>query len=195
MWAGPSNYQISGYSQLVARLQSAALPIIMSEYGVNIQRPRKFEETSALYSPAMSQVFSGGCAYEFWEMANAYGLVELVNQKQARSTPAWAVGKSRERALARADDPKKTAEKRQTERGPLLIFHDFVNYKANLDAMRDIDENWEGDIMENEAAARGEVDLSQRQWPWEPENQIPDTVVDWAEAEDRVSGKGLLFVT
>jgi hypothetical protein len=194
MWAGPSNYQISGYDRLVARLQSAALPIIMSEYGVNIQNPRKFEETSALYSPAMSQVFSGGCAYEFWEGSNAYGLVELVNQEQARSTPAWAVEKSRESALARAYDPKKTAEKRQTERGPLSIFHDFVNYKANLDATRGIDMNWEGDVMESEAAERGTVDLSQRQWPWEPENQVPDTVVDWTETEGVVNGRGLLYV-
>jgi hypothetical protein len=194
MWAGPSNYLISGYSQLVARLQSAALPIFMSEYGVNIQKPRKFEETAALYSPAMSQVFSGGCAYEFWEMANGYGLVELVNQEQARSTPAWAVEKSRERALARANDPRKTAEKRQTERGPLSIFHDFANYKANLDAARDIDHNWEGDIMESEAAARANVDLSQRQWPWEPENHFPDTVIDWTEIEERISGRGLLYV-
>lgn len=166
----------------------------MSEYGVNIQNPRKFEETSALYSPAMSQVFSGGCAYEFWEGSNAYGLVELVNQEQARSTPAWAVEKSRESALARADDPKKTAEKRQTERGPLSIFHDFVNYKANLDATRGIDMNWEGDVMESEAAERGTVDLSQRQWPWEPENQVPDTVVDWTETEGVVNGRGLLYV-
>lgn len=166
----------------------------MSEYGVNIQKPRKFEETAALYSPAMSQVFSGGCAYEFWEGSNGYGLVELVNQEQTRNTPAWAVEKSRERAFARADDCRKTAEKRQTERGPLSIFHDFVNYKANLKATEAIDENWEGDIMENEAAARGNVDLSQRQWPWEPENKIPDTAVDWTEIEETVNGRGLIYV-
>ncbi|KAF3051033.1 hypothetical protein E8E11_008109 [Didymella keratinophila] len=182
----PSNYQISGYGRLVTRLQRAALPIFMSEYGVNIQTPRKFEETAALYSPAMSQVFSGGCVYEFWEGLNAYGLVELVDQEHARSTPAWAVEKRRERALARADDPKKTAEKRQTERGPISIFYDFANYKANLDKTRDIDHVWEGDVNESEAAARGNVDTSQRQWPWEPENQIPDTVADWMQIEDIV---------
>lgn len=161
---------------------------------MNIQKPRRFEETAALYSAEMSQVFSGGCVYEFWQSANDYGLVELVDQEQARDTPAWAAEKSRERALARADNSRRTAEKRQTERGPLTIFYDFMNYKANLDATRDIDRNWEGNIMENEAAARGNVDLSQRQWPWEPENQIPDTVVDWAEVEDLVNGRGLIYV-
>lgn len=194
MWAGPSDYQISGYKGLVARLQSAALPIIMSEYGANTQKPRQFEETAALFSAQMSQVFSGGCAYEFWESPNGYGLVELVNQEQARSTPAWATEQHREKALARADNPRKTAEKRQTERGPLSIFHDFVNYKANLEATRNIDHSWEGDIMEREAAERGNVDISQRHWPWEPENQIPESAVDWADTEDLARGRGLLYV-
>jgi hypothetical protein len=194
MWAGPSNYQISGYEQLVVRLQSAALPIVMSEYGVNIQEPRQFEETIALYSSQMSQVFSGGCVYEFWQGPNNYGLVELINQDQGRDTPAWAAEQRREKALARANNARKTAEKRQTERGPLSIFHDFVNYKTNLDATRGIEHNWEGDVMEREAAERGNVDLSQRHWPWEPENRVPDSVVNWAEIEDVVKGTGLAYV-
>ncbi|KAF3036191.1 hypothetical protein E8E12_006214 [Didymella heteroderae] len=194
MWAGPSNYQISGYDQLVARLQGAALPIIMSEYGVNIQKPRQFEETAALYSPAISQVFSGGCAYEFWESRNGYGLVELFNQEQYRVKPTWTAEQRRDKALARADDSRKTAEKRHTERGRLSIFHDFVNYRANLDATRNIDHNWEGDIMEREAAARGNVDRLQRKWAWEPEYQIPDTVVDWTEIEDLVNRRGLTYL-
>lgn len=181
MWAGPSNYQMSGYDRLVARLQSAALPIIMSEYGVNTQKPRQFQETAALYSPQMSQVFSGGCAYEFWESRNAYGLVELVGQEQARTTPDWSVEQYRKRALARAANSKKTAEKRQTERGALSIFHDFVNYNAHLDETRDIEHNWEGDVMDREAAERGNVDISQRHWPWEPANTIPRTVIDWEQ--------------
>lgn len=189
MWAGPSNYQVSGYDQLVARLQSAALPIIMSEYGVNIQKPRQFQETAALYSPQMSQVFSGGCAYEFWEGSNGYGLVELVDKEQTHATE-----QRRESTLARAKNSNKTAERRETERGTLSIFHDFVNYKANLDATRDIEHNWEGDVMEREAAERGNVDISQRHWPWEPANTIPGTVVDWEQTEDVVNGRGLLYV-
>lgn len=153
MWAGSSNYQMSGYDRLVARLEGAALPIIMSEYGVNIQEPRQFQETLALYSLQMSQVFSGGCAYEFWEDSNGYGLVELVDQEHDHTLPAWLVEQRREKALARAGTTQKTAERRQTERGALSIFHDFVNYKTNLDATRDIEHKWEGDIMEHKAAA------------------------------------------
>lgn len=194
MWAGRSNMQISGYETLISRLQNAALPIFMSEYGTNVTNPRLFQETAALYSPRMSQVFSGGCVYEFFQSSNQYGLVEQLRQEQDRNIPAWALERHRERAVARSDDPTKTAEKRNTERGPLSIFHDFSNYKTNLDATRDIDDNWEGDIMERQAAERGSVDAAQRNWPWEPEFQIPDTVVDWAQVEDGVNGRGLLYV-
>ena len=171
--------RISGYDALVTRLQNAAIPIIISEYGTNIPNTRLFQETAALYSPRMSQVFSGGCAYEFWQNSSGYGLVELLDQEQDRTTPAWAVERNRKRALARSKDRKKTAEKRETERGSLSIFHDFVNYKEKLDATRGIEDSWEGDIMEHEAAARGDVDITQMRWPWEPEFQVPDTVVDW----------------
>ena len=184
----------SGYEALVTRLQNTAIPIFMSEYGTNITNPRLFQETAALYSPRMSQVFSGGCAYEFWQGPNNYGLVELVDQEQARTTPAWAAEQRREEALARSDDPSKTAEKRETERGTLSIFRDFVNYKANLDATRGIESNWEGEIMERKATERGSVDTTQRRWPWEPEFQVPDTVVDWAQLEDQVNGNGLSYV-
>lgn len=186
--------QISGYDALVNSLQDAAIPIVMSEYGTNTSSPRLFQETAALYSPQMSQVFSGGSVYEFFEEANRYGLVELVDEYHERGLPAKVSEQRRESRLARSNDSQKTAEKRQTERGFLSIFHDFRNYKKNLDATRDIERTWEGDVMEREAAERRDVDITQMDWPWEPENQLPDTVVDWAQVEDQVNGKGLLYV-
>ncbi|KAJ8117361.1 hypothetical protein OPT61_g1428 [Boeremia exigua] len=184
-WAGQSNMQVSGYEALTARLQNAALPVFMSEYGTNIPNPRLFQETAALYSLQMSRVFSGGCAYEFWQGPNNYGMVELVDQEQDRTTSASE--RRREGALARSDNPMKTAEKRETERGPLSIFHDFVNFKMNLNSTRDIERIWEGDIMEREAAERMNRDTTQRSWPWEPEFQIPETVVDWGQLEDQIN--------
>lgn len=147
-----------------------------------------------MYSPRMSQVFSGGCAYELWQGRNAYGLVELVNQELSPSTPAWALEQFREEAIARSDDLSKTAEKRATQRGLVSIFHDFMNYKVNLDATREIEHNWEGDVMEREAAERVNVDTTQRTWSWEPAFQVPQTAVDWAQLEDQVHGNGLLYV-
>lgn len=166
----------------------------MSEYGTNIPNPRLFQETAALYSPRMSQVFSGGCAYEFWQDSNMYGLVELVDQEQARTTPAWAVEQRREKALSRSKNRKKTAEKRETERGILSIFHDFVNLKTSLENTKGIEHSWEGEIMEREATERGNVDTTHKSWPWEPKFQMPDTVVDWTQLEDEVKGNGLLYV-
>lgn len=191
-WAGRASMQISGYDALVDSLQDAALPIFMSEYGTNILSPRLFQETAALYSPQMSQVFSGGCVYEFFEEVNRYGLVEFVDQDQGRNIPAGTVERRRTERLARSDNPRKTADKRQTDRGILSIFHDFVNYKENLDATRDIESTWEGDVMEREAAERGNVDLGRMSWPWEPENQLPDNVVNWAQLEDQINGGGLI---
>jgi hypothetical protein len=194
MWAGQSNLQTSGYDSLIRRLQDAAIPIFMSEYGVNIPNPRLFQETLALYSPQMSQVFSGGCAYTFWESANSYGLVDLVDQEHPRDRSAEAVEQRHQSALTRANNTRKTAEKRRTDRGILSVFHDFIRYRDNLKATRGIESTWEGDVMEREAAERGNVDTAQMSWPWEPEYQMPDTVVDWAQLEDGLSGKGLLYV-
>lgn len=194
MWAGQSNLQMSGYDSLINRLQDTAIPIFMSEYGVNIPNPRLFQETLALYSLQMSQVFSGGCAYTFWESANSYGLVDLVDQEHPRDRSAEAVEQRHQSALSRANNPRKTAEKRYTDRGTLSVFHDFVRYRDNLKATRGIESTWEGDVMEREAAERGNVDTTQMSWPWEPEYQVPDTVVDWVQLEDGLSGKGLLYV-
>ncbi|KAF2997648.1 hypothetical protein E8E13_005309 [Curvularia kusanoi] len=177
MWAGESNLQMSGYESLLNRLQDAAIPIFMSGYGANIPNPRLFQETLALYSPQMSRVFSGGCAYTFWEAMNSYGLVDLVDQEHAPSASAEAIEQRHQSALTKADNPRKTAEKRRTDRGILAIFHDFVRYKENLEATRGIDTAWEGNIMEHEAAERGNVDTTQMSWPWEPEAQLPDTIV------------------
>ncbi|KAF1351608.1 hypothetical protein EJ07DRAFT_137674 [Lizonia empirigonia] len=123
IWAGQSDMLASGYGALIDRLRNNAIPIIMSEYGTNIPNPRLFQETKALYSPRMTQVFSVGCAYDFWQGKNGYGLIELIEKE------------------------KKTAEKRETERGTLSIFHDSMNYRENLDATRGIDSSWEGDVI------------------------------------------------
>lgn len=186
--------QMSGYERLISRLRTAAIPMFMSEYGTKIPNTRLFQETAALYSPQMSQVFSGGCAYEFWQGSNGYGLVELINQDRDRDKPSWHVEQRREQALARADNPRMTAEKRATGRGALTVFHDFINYKANLDATQGIDSNWEGDIMEREAAERQAISTTQRRRPWEPEFKLPDTVVDWTQLEEEIYGRGLSYV-
>ncbi|KAJ4324712.1 hypothetical protein N0V94_001109 [Neodidymelliopsis sp. IMI 364377] len=194
MWSGNSSMEISGYSMLVAQLQNAAIPIFISEYGTNLHQPRMFQETAALYSPQMSQVFSGGCAYEFWQSSNGYGLVELLDKEGAPITPGSISLAKNQKTRARKNGMSKTAEKRETDRGTLFIYQDFVNYKANLEATRGIEGNWEGDIMEREAEGRANVDTAQRIWPWGPEFGVPESCVDWTRLEESLRGEGLLYV-
>lgn len=48
----------------------------MSEYGC-ITNGRSFAETTALYQPDMTSVFSGGLVYEYAQEANMFGLVTI----------------------------------------------------------------------------------------------------------------------
>ena len=156
------------------RFKDAAIPIFFSEYGSQTIRPRLFQETEALYSPQMSQVFSGGCVYEFWHHANGYGLVEMHKQREIPKSSAYQL------PLSRADDPSKVIEKRETEQGLLLIFHDFANYKAKLAATLDVESGWDRGLVELEVAHKRSVD-TQMSWPWEPEFHEPESCVDWAK--------------
>lgn len=77
-WCGDkSSFQISGYSANVDNYSNYSVPLFLSEYGCNINRPRTFPEVGAIYSDKMSSVYSGGCVYEYSEEANNYGLVEI----------------------------------------------------------------------------------------------------------------------
>ncbi|RYP64240.1 hypothetical protein DL771_008864 [Monosporascus sp. 5C6A] len=81
-WAGESSMYISGYSSLAKQFKGTHIPVFFSEYGANYGSPRHFQETRAILSREMTDTFSGGIAYEFFEGSNHYGLV----QKQADGT-------------------------------------------------------------------------------------------------------------
>jgi hypothetical protein len=49
----------------------------MSEFGCNINRPRKFIEMGDLYSSKMTPVYSGGIVYEYVQAENNYGVVNV----------------------------------------------------------------------------------------------------------------------
>lgn len=79
-WCGEQTFQSSGFESLVFDYKDYSLPLILSEYGCNIIKPRIFQEIEGLYSPQMSPVFSGGLVYEYTMEPNSYGLVELDQQ-------------------------------------------------------------------------------------------------------------------
>lgn len=73
----------------------------MSEYGC-ITNGRNFEETTALYQPDMTKVFSGGLVYEYAQEANGYGLVTISG---STVTPVGNQVTDLKNALAKASDP------------------------------------------------------------------------------------------
>jgi hypothetical protein len=87
----------------------------------------------------------------------------------------------------------KVAERRQTERGTVLVFWDFVNYKARLDAVGYKDGDAQGSEEELEELEEGGVgggDSDVRgAWPWEPEGCEPESCVDWEQIRARMEGE------
>jgi len=84
------------------------------------------------------------------------------------------------------DDQKKVIEKRETDQGLLLIYHDFANYRANLAAVRDVEANWDNELVEHEGKEREGGDMTQKSWPWEPEFHEPESCIDWEKTEELV---------
>ncbi|KAK9465881.1 Glucanosyltransferase-domain-containing protein [Lipomyces arxii] len=76
--SGRDNFQTSGYSSLISTFANSSIPLIFSEFGCNVIRPRTFTEINGgVYTPQMMYVFDGGLIYEYSEEANNYGLVTI----------------------------------------------------------------------------------------------------------------------
>ena len=151
----------------IERYESTTIPFFFSEYGNNTNSPRLFDETVALYSPEMTRVFSGGCVYELWHGANRYGLVGMLPAREEGITP----GKVRQRDRNDAY----VAETRQTDQGTLRIFQDFMNYKASLEATKDIQPNNDRAMTGREGLVKGTT---------QDVGQVPESCVDWLKIEE-----------
>ncbi|ORX74614.1 hypothetical protein DL89DRAFT_320093 [Linderina pennispora] len=80
-WCGDMTFETSGYEEFVKQYASYPVPVLLTEYGCNAQRPRKFPEVGSLYGSDMDTVFSGGFMYEYSEEANNYGLASVTYGK------------------------------------------------------------------------------------------------------------------
>ncbi|KAK5996017.1 1,3-beta-glucanosyltransferase [Cladobotryum mycophilum] len=86
-WCGQSSMQKSGYDKQVDFFQNYSVPVFFAEYGCNINggaAARLFQETTALYSDAMTPVFSGGIVYMYFQEENDYGLVKVDGSKATK---------------------------------------------------------------------------------------------------------------
>jgi hypothetical protein len=82
-WCGDSNYQSSAYGERVQFFSDYPVPVFFAEYGCiegleseGGATHRPFTEVEVLYGN-MTEVFSGGIAYEWFMGANDYGLVSI----------------------------------------------------------------------------------------------------------------------
>jgi len=78
-WCGKSSFQESGYDVQVKFFANYSVPVFFAEYGCNSPggaEGRLFEDTLAIYSDQMTDVFSGGIVFKFQQETNDYGLVK-----------------------------------------------------------------------------------------------------------------------
>ncbi|KAI8366005.1 Glucanosyltransferase-domain-containing protein [Radiomyces spectabilis] len=75
-WCGESSFAKSGFKDRTNEFANFSKPVFMSEYGCNLVTPRPFSEVQAIYGPEMTDVWSGGVAYEWTQENNNYGLIK-----------------------------------------------------------------------------------------------------------------------
>jgi 1,3-beta-glucanosyltransferase GAS1 len=78
-WCGATpSFQSSDYNNLINTFVDFSVPTFLSQFGCTADLPRKFAEVSAIYSPNMTEVFSGGLAYEYIEESDDFGNLQLL---------------------------------------------------------------------------------------------------------------------
>ncbi|KAH7020892.1 Glucanosyltransferase-domain-containing protein [Microdochium trichocladiopsis] len=80
-WCGQSNYAASSYGERVEFFRDYPVPVFFAEYGCNEGLPggpysRPFTEVPVLYGN-MTDVFSGGIVYQYFDSENQFGLVKV----------------------------------------------------------------------------------------------------------------------
>lgn len=80
-WCGDSSFEKSGFDVRTKEFEKYNVPVFFAEYGCNTPRPRLFTEVGALYGNDMTDVWSGGIVYMYFEEENEFGLATVKNGK------------------------------------------------------------------------------------------------------------------
>lgn len=72
-WCGASSFTNSGYDQRTKEFAAYNVPAFFAEYGCNTVQPHPFTEVEAIYGSNMTNVWSGGIMYMYFQEANDYG--------------------------------------------------------------------------------------------------------------------------
>ena len=157
------------FARQIERYRGIDIPLFLSEYGAGdtTKAPRSFTETPTLYSPQMTEIFSGGCAYEFWQGPNTYGLAllerKVVNHERLDTIEAGRV-----------------AEKRECDLGTVLLFDDFMNYKAKLAALPQMPTS-----VDDRSEQKAVKAPSPKSWAFDIEGTVPESCVDWLSIDGK----------
>lgn len=68
-------YSTSGYKDRTAEFSSYSVPAFFAEYGCNTVNPRTFPDTQPLFSTPMTDTWSGGLVYEYFQDTNDFGKI------------------------------------------------------------------------------------------------------------------------